>query len=169
MAGNARCKPGKGCKQFTKEQMEETERQMRNKYPDLEWGAESFSADERKFVELLVEYNLPGDPEYINDLLTDANMKIIEMNYYWRDYDAESFSAEGKCNECEGLRKSLAHYYLVAAHYDDERHFCKENCPVCYDIEMDAEYYGADTQTRVYRNLGIGAALVAGLAYWFKR
>ena len=91
------------------------------------------------------------------------------MNYYWRDYDAESFSAEGKCNECEGLRKSLAHYYLVAAHYDDERHFCKENCPVCYDIEMDAEYYGADTQTRVYRNLGIGAALVAGLAYWFKR
>ena len=80
------------------------------------YSAESFSADERKFVEVLVEYNLPGDPEYIYDLLEGANMKIIEMKDY---YGAESFSA--------------------------------------------------DDQTRHYKNLGIGAALVAGLAYWFKR
>jgi len=80
--------------------------------------AESFAADEGKFVELLVEYNLPGDPEYIHDLLTDANMKIIEMKYV-DVYGAESFSA--------------------------------------------------DDQTRHYKNLGIGAALVAGLAYWIKR
>jgi len=32
-----------------------------------------------------------------------------------------------------------------------------------------AESFAADSQTRVYRNLGIGAALVAGLAYWIKR
>ena len=53
-------------------------------------GAET---DERKFLQLVVEYNLPGDPEYINDLLTDANMKIIEMTLNYR-YGAESFNAE---------------------------------------------------------------------------
>ena len=37
------------------------------------------------------------------------------------------------------------------------------------DYGYFAESFSADTQTRVYRNLGIGAALVAGLAYWFKR
>ena len=61
MAGNARCKPGKGCKQFTKEQMEETERQMRNEYPDLEWGAESFEATKGidTFTEPLEEIGVP--------------------------------------------------------------------------------------------------------------
>ena len=56
-------------------------------FPEL-YDAET---DERKLVELLVEYNLPGDPEYIKDLLTEANMKIIEMKDY---YGAESFNAE---------------------------------------------------------------------------
>ena len=51
-------------------------------------GAET---DEKKLVELLVEYNLPGDPEYIYDLLEGANMKIIKMKDY---YDAESFDAD---------------------------------------------------------------------------
>jgi hypothetical protein len=32
-----------------------------------------------------------------------------------------------------------------------------------------AESFSADDQTRHYKNLGIGAALVAGLAYWIKR
>lgn len=58
-------------------------------------NAESFSADERKFVELLVEYNLPGDPEYIAQLLTGANMKIIEMKYV-DVYGAESNYPKGE-------------------------------------------------------------------------
>ena len=36
-------------------------------------------------------------------------------------------------------------------------------------VRLDAEYYGADNQIRDYRNIGIGAALVAGIVYWFKR
>jgi len=44
MAGNARCKPGYGCKQFTKEEMEETKRQMRKKYSDAGW--DDFSAED---------------------------------------------------------------------------------------------------------------------------
>jgi hypothetical protein len=57
------------------------------------YEAESYSADaygdEGKFVELVVEYNLPGDPEYITELLTGANMKIISMKDGDGYYDAE--------------------------------------------------------------------------------
>ena len=50
-------------------------------------------------------------------------------------------------------------------------------CWPCHGIEADirianrneAESFSADSQTKVYRNLGIGAAIVAGLAYWIKR
>ena len=73
------------------------------------FNAESFSADaygdEGKFVELVVEYNLPGDPEYITQLLTGANMKIISMKDGDGYYDAESFAAEG-------IRKSRYGYIL---------------------------------------------------------
>jgi len=42
-------------------------------------------------------------------------------------------------------------------------------CKSCWKIGEEEDFEAEHNQTRVYRNLGIGAALVAGLAYWFKK
>ena len=63
-------------------------------------------------------------------------------------YSAESFSAD-----------------------DQTRKMINEDIIFLNDKLMgySAESFSADDQTRHYKNLGIGAALVAGLAYWIKR
>ena len=59
-------------------------------------GGESFSAEEKKIVELLVEMDndsmVDGNVEYIIDLINEAGMNILSV----KDMNAESFSAESK-------------------------------------------------------------------------
>ena len=117
----------------------------------------------------------------------------------WKEMGAESFSADTISVKGEafypsnGLPFKGAGYTLyvlgeccVRAHQNSRNyHFCptcglsqqlarkmiNEDIIFLNDKLMgySAESFSADDQTRHYKNLGIGAALVAGLAYWIKR
>ena len=77
-------------------------------------------------------------------------------------FGAESFAAEmmecGNCDETFTIDEGLD---IGGIDY----------CEECYDTisAKDLPFGAEHNQTRFYRNLGVGAALVAGLAYWFKR
>jgi hypothetical protein len=111
-----------------------------------EEDAESFNADERKFVQLVVEYNLPGDPEYITDLLTGANMKIIEMKDY---YGAESYSADGEFDRhrSRNKRKKCDRPYCTKPIIVDFNGYCSQICEKRSKPDwMAAETFSADTE-----------------------
>jgi len=125
MAGNARCKPGKGCKQFTKEQMEETQRQMRNEYPDLEWGAESF-ADRVPF------------PSSIPSAGTGSSGQMCEVCNESDDlpYDADYFK---NCRRCG---KAVCHEcWDTHIESDDDYH---EVCMDCWTVLDNVARYDAE-------------------------
>ena len=91
-------------------------------------------------------------------------------------FGAESFSAEREecpmgtsCPTCYGQGSP----YGCGGDYcgwcgTDWKQPCDAECPA-YEIEFGYGFGAEHNQTRFYRNLGVGAALVAGLAYWFKR
>ena len=125
MAGNARCKPGKGCKQFTKEQMEETQRQMRNEYPDLEWGAESL-ADRVPF------------PSSIPSAGTGSSGQMCEVCNESDDlpYDADYFK---NCRRCG---KAVCHEcWDTHIESDDDYH---EVCMDCWTVLDNVARYDAE-------------------------
>lgn len=90
---------------------------------------------------------------------------------------AESFSANNviACEECGkeiGTKEEIMED-MVEAHKVERNNTVEILCEVCYHEQplgsLREDYDAEHNQTRFYRNLGIGAALVAGLAYWFKR
>ena len=90
---------------------------------------------------------------------------------------AESFSANNviACEECGneiGTKEEIMED-MVEAHKVERNNTVEILCEACYHEQplgsLREDYDAEHNQTRVYRNLGIGAALVAGLAYWFKR
>ena len=78
--------------------------------------------------------------------------------------NAESFAADWQTNDKFWNMLYEEHEYLF-----DEDGMVDYPMEQLAEIAKDMGFEAEHNQTRVYRNLGIGAALVAGLAYWFKR
>ena len=138
MAGNARCKPGFGCRQFTKEEMEETERQLRKKYPDLEWDAESFSGEERhtRPNRICPECGNKG-MEYVR--LERSPLPLAQWHEcpncsYEFSVGAESFNAETVV-DCSNFTDDMRHHDWnvvdVYSHNGGELHSFEMVCQKC--------------------------------------
>jgi len=125
MAGNARCKPGKGCKQFTKEQMEETERQMRNEYPDLEWGAESL-ADRVPFPSSVPSAGT-GSPGQMCEVCNESDDLPYDSDYF---------------KNCRRCGKTVCHEcWDTDIESDDDYH---EVCMDCWTVLDNVARYDAE-------------------------
>ena len=117
---------------------------------DKKWGAESFAA------------------EWLSRPIYNSckNPNCDEMVVYHKEADI------GKnCDKCIAItlygKNQVCSVCKVKPIWDEGTDLC-EGCSNNPELH-NAESFSADSQTRVYRNLGIGAALVAGLAYWIKR
>ena len=155
---------------------------------EVDWGAESFAAERE---ECPMGTSCPtcygqGSPygcggDYCGWCGTDwkqpcdAECPAYEIEFGSR-WGAESFSAESAC-ECGGFGKKVKLCKSCGVEHGSYKN--EKRCANCryphFKIitqcgRCDKRLYGAEhNQTRFYRNLGVGAALVAGLVYWFKR
>jgi hypothetical protein len=142
------------------------------KMVEKEYGAESFSAQEYGtncntcggFLKDCIGY-IDGEP--CNQAGSEPRLCTkCEDDIRCSSCKALYFYYGGENPYCEGCDQFIGYDPISNLHYS--------NSCYCIDESVNEEWVNQPAkeehnQTRFYRNLGVGAALVAGLAYWFKR
>ena len=126
---------------------------------DPSWGAESFSAEKGY-------RNYGGERwDFITRILVRDEVDEVQngmnrtqsLKRYPSNSGGPKWLRVKRTKEWPGNGRNEYYYYWGLIN------------PEWLKARKKAESFSADSQTRFYRNLGVGAALVAGLAYWIKR
>ena len=154
------------------------------------YGAESFSADGEDEEKRFFQFKEDGEIEYLVFGKGRAAKRKTHLMRFSKLHGDEPFSMYDKYRGtpnggavCGVTNRAGIHTFQ----WDETLTPDAVNCIRCSKYvqylrdnnllfteektaeSFESEYYGADNQIRDYRNIGIGAALVAGLVYWFKR
>jgi len=157
---------------------------------EFPFGAESFSADGEDEEKRFFQFKEDGEIEYLVFGKGRAAKRKTHLMRFSKLHGDEPFSMYDKYRGtpnggavCGVTNRAGIHTFQ----WDETLTPDAVNCIRCSKYvqylrdnnllfteektaeSFESEYYGADNQIRDYRNIGIGAALVAGLVYWFKR